>query len=169
MVTSSTSAKSDSQAEDLQQEPMKSVDAKEDKPVSASKAGPETAAAIVMVSSNVTPISRTARINNADVVVSKDTSKPRYRVQSVDDSYEVFGVDAIWHNQYVGPETNFIGIRKQFECDINAMILMVAKHVSDGLYEVISMNASAHSLTVICGCTKMRADLPPDMFADPSM
>ncbi|KAK0099262.1 hypothetical protein ONS95_006368 [Cadophora gregata] len=82
---------------------------------------------------------------------------------------EVYGVDAIWHNQYVGPETDFIGIRKQFECDINDMILLVAKHVADGLYEVISMNASAHSLTVVCGCTKMRRDLPPDMFAEPSM
>lgn len=60
-------------------------------------------------------------------------------------------------------------MRKQFGYDINAMILLVAKHLSDGLYEVISMNASPRSLTVVCGSTKMRRDLPPDMFADPSM
>ncbi|PVH79278.1 hypothetical protein DL98DRAFT_655527 [Cadophora sp. DSE1049] len=121
---------------------------------SASKADQGTVDATATESSSAIQTSRTARTSSADAAASNSTSKPRYRVHSVDDSYEVYGVDAIWHNQYVGPETDFIGMRKQFECDINAMILRVAKHVSDGLYEVISMNASAHSLTVVCGCTK---------------
>lgn len=97
-------------------------------------------------------------------------SKPRYHVQSIDDSYEIFGVDAVWHNMYAGPETDFIGFRKQYQCDINAMILMVARHVAHGLYFVISMNATPHMLTVICGCEKMQADLDlsGDMWAEPS-
>lgn len=103
------------------------------------------------------------------ITVSSDASKPRYHVKSVTDSYEIFGVDAIWHNQYIGPQSDFVGMRKQYDCDINAMILLVARHVSQGLYQVISMNATPHSLTVICGCERMRADMPQDMFADPSM
>jgi hypothetical protein len=103
------------------------------------------------------------------IIVSSDASRPRYHVQSVTDSYEIFGVDAIWCNQYAGPQSDFIGMRKQYDCDINAMILLVAKHVSQGVYYVISMNATPHSLTVVCACEKMRSDMPPDTFDDPSM
>ena len=95
------------------------------------------------------------------------TSKPRYRVQSLDDSYEVYGVDAIWYNQYAGPESDFICIRGQFDCDINALVMKVSGHVADGHYTVISMNATLHMLTVFCVCLKMQADLPEDMWHDP--
>lgn len=82
----------------------------------------------------------------------------KYHVQSPDESYEVFGVDAIWHNQYLGPETDFEGIRKRYHADINAMILEVTEHVRKGVYTVISMNATPHMLTVICACQKLEAD-----------
>lgn len=78
-------------------------------------------------------------------------------------------MDAIWHNQYAGPETDFVAFRKQYHCDINAMTLLVAKHVAQGLYSIISMNATPHLLTVICGCEKMRAELPSDMWDDPQI
>ena len=94
--------------------------------------------------------------------------KARYHVQSIDDTYKVYGVDAIWHNQYRGPDSDFIGMRKQFDCDINQLLLQVAKHVEIGLYHVITMSASPHSLTVVCGCEKMQEDMPGDMWDDPS-
>lgn len=97
-------------------------------------------------------------------------SKAKYHVQSIDETYEIYGVDAIWHNMYVGPETDFITFRMQYESNIDAMILMVARHVAQGLYSVISMNATPHMLTVICGCERMQADLglSGDLWADPA-
>lgn len=94
-------------------------------------------------------------------------SVPKYHVQSIDCSYEVYGVDAIWHNQYLGPKSDFIGFRKQYHCDINIMSLVVARHVEQGLYAIISMNATPHMLTVICACERMQADFPEDMWDDP--
>lgn len=65
--------------------------------------------------------------------------------------------------------SDFITFRKQYDCDINAMISMVARHVEQGLYFIISMNATPHMLTVICGCEKTQADLDLSghMWADP--
>lgn len=56
----------------------------------------------------------------------------------------------------------------QYDCDINALLLKVAKHVEAGLYFIISMNASPHFLTVVCGCQKMEKDFPEDMWRDPA-
>ena len=78
-------------------------------------------------------------------------------------------MDAIWHNQYRGPDSDFELLRGQYDCDINAMILMVAKHVEQGLYHIISMNATPHMLVVICGCEKRRDQMPADMFEEPLM
>jgi hypothetical protein len=96
------------------------------------------------------------------------TNKPRHHVQSIDDSYSIYGVDAIWHNQYRGPNSDFVGMRKQFDCDINQLLLQVSKHIESGLYTVITMSASPHSLTVVCGCERMEKDMPDDMWDDPS-
>lgn len=91
----------------------------------------------------------------------------RYHVQSLDESYEVFGVDAIWHNQYAGPESDFLGFRKQYDCDINLMIQKIAKHVAQGIYTIVSMNATPHMLTIICICQKLQVDFPADMWDEP--
>jgi len=48
------------------------------------------------------------------------------------------------------------------------MILKVARHVAQGVYTVISMNATPHMLTVICACESMQADFPEDMWDEPS-
>ena len=99
---------------------------------------------------------------------SSPTDKPRYHVQSIDDSYQIYGVDAIWHNQYRRPDSDFIGMRKQFDSDINQLLLRVAKHIEMGLYSVITMRVSPHSLTVVCGCERMQKDMPGDMWDDPA-
>lgn len=96
------------------------------------------------------------------------TSMSKYHVQSLDESYEVFGVDAIWYNQYAGPKTDFIAFRKQYHCDINAMILKVAEHVRKGVYNIISMNGTPHLLTVICACGRFQGDFPGDVWDEPS-
>ena len=94
--------------------------------------------------------------------------KTRYHVQSIDRSYSVYGVDAIWHNQYIGPDSDFKGMRKQFQCDVNQLLLQVAKHVELGLYFIITMSASPHSMTVVCGCQRKMEDMPNDMWDDPA-
>lgn len=70
---------------------------------------------------------------------------------------------------YAGPKSDFITTRKQYQCDINVMILLVAKHVEQGLYTVISMNATPHMLALICVCERMEADLPDGMWDDPAI
>jgi hypothetical protein len=95
------------------------------------------------------------------------TSIPKYHVQSLDSSYEVVGVDAIWHNQYAGPDSDFVAFRKQYHCDINAMIMMVSEHVRKGVYTVISLTATPHMLSVVCACEKFQADFPEDVWDEP--
>ncbi len=94
---------------------------------------------------------------------------PRYHVQPGGDRYSVYGVDAIWHNQYKGPNSDFGIMRGNFDCDINALILLVAKHVEQGHYSIISMNATPHMLVVVCIMEKNWGDLPKNMFEDPSL
>ena len=48
------------------------------------------------------------------------------------------------------------------------MILKVAEHVRDGVYTVVSMNATPHMLVVVCILEKLMADLPENMWDDPS-
>jgi hypothetical protein len=82
----------------------------------------------------------------------------------MDDDYEIRGVDAIWHNQYRGPDSDFGGIRGNYDRDIDFMLQLVATHVAQGLYTIVSVNATKHSLVVICNCLKMRKNMPSDMF-----
>jgi hypothetical protein len=96
------------------------------------------------------------------------TAGPRYHIHSGGDEYSIYGVDAIWHNQYKGPKSDFSIMRTTYECDINALILMVSKHVEQGHYSIISLNATPHMLVVVCGMEKKWADLPKDMFHRPS-
>lgn len=78
------------------------------------------------------------------------------------------GVDEIWHRQYAGPETDLLAFRKQYHCDINAMILQVAEDVRNVVYTVISINATPHMSTVICACEKFQADPPGDVWDETS-
>ena len=96
---------------------------------------------------------------NSTTSFSATTQKPRYHVQSIDDSYTIYGVDAIWHNMYCGNDSDFITFRKPYDCTIDQMLLLVARQVEVGLYSIISMSASVHQMTVVCACEKMQNEL----------
>lgn len=81
--------------------------------------------------------------------------------------FDIYGVDMIWHNMYRGPDSDFDGFRVQYDCTIEQAVQMVAQHVAQGLYGIISMTATKHALTVICACEKNMKDMPKDMFKDP--
>ncbi|KAK4579975.1 hypothetical protein LTR86_000177 [Recurvomyces mirabilis] len=156
--TSSSPSAKDVQAHS---DPTTSAAARETNQSSACPEGPEDAAVAPLGSCGATLISRTR------VASGPSTSTPRYHVQSEGEPYEILGVDAIWHNQYLGPDSDWYGIRKQYNTDINAMIMKVTEHMKKGVYTVISMNATTHMLVVIVACEKKQADFPEGMWDEP--
>ena len=80
--------------------------------------------------------------------------------------YDIQGVDGIWHNQYRGDLSDFGVFRKFFDHDVNWMLKKVSSHVEAGMYRIVSMSASAHSMVVVCICDKKWEDMPVDMFSD---
>ena len=81
-------------------------------------------------------------------------------------TYDVQGIDAIWHNIYCGDKSDFTTRRTTFDRDINWAVQKVAGHVATGLYRIINMTASEHQLVVVCICEKNEEDLPNDTFQD---
>lgn len=68
---------------------------------------------------------------------------------------------------YRGPKSDFETFRIQYDCTIEQAVQMVAQHVAQGLYGIISMTATKHALTVICGCEKKMEEFPEGMWHDP--
>lgn len=87
----------------------------------------------------------------------KSKSEPFISIE--DGVHTIHGVDCIWHNMYA--ESTFTTFRwiSPYD-DIDAMLIKVARNVEQGLYSIISMSASKHSLTVVCACEKNWKDLP---------
>ena len=69
--------------------------------------------------------------------------------------FEIHGVDVIWHNVYAGEKSDFSTFRQQRDEDINSLLQMVGRHLVRGLYSIVSLNASKHSLTITCICERM--------------
>ncbi|KAJ4856069.1 hypothetical protein T069G_09437 [Trichoderma breve] len=87
----------------------------------------------------------------------KSKSEPFISIE--DGVHTIHGVDCIWHNMYA--ESTFTTFRWISPYDgIDAMLIKVARNVEQGLYSIISMSASKHSLTVVCACEKNWEDLP---------
>jgi hypothetical protein len=86
----------------------------------------------------------------------------RTTVSIADPNVNVTGNDCIWHNMYA--DSDFRTLRKWFECDADEMLLKIAGHVRDGLYSLISLNASKHSFVVVCACSKNLEGLPEGWF-----
>lgn len=86
------------------------------------------------------------------------------RIDLSDPSVEAFGIDCIWHNMNAEP-TSFITFRKWFVLDINEMLIKVAGHVEMGLYQIISVNATKHSLVVVCVSNKKLEEFPEGSLA----
>lgn len=58
----------------------------------------------------------------------------------------------------------FVTFRKWFSLDLDAMMLRVTEHVQAGYYSLIAVNASKHSLVVICGSDLAIVDFPDGAF-----
>ncbi len=52
----------------------------------------------------------------------------------------------------------------QFDCDIDTVVAMVGRHVSEGWYRIVSISATMNMLVVVCGMERMWADLPEGFF-----
>ncbi|KAL5085015.1 hypothetical protein Trisim1_011019 [Trichoderma cf. simile WF8] len=87
----------------------------------------------------------------------KSKSEPFISIE--DGVHTIHGVDCIWHNMYC--ESTFTTFRWiPAHETIDSMLIKVARNVEQGLYSIISMSASKHSLTVVCACEKNWEDLP---------
>lgn len=81
--------------------------------------------------------------------------------------FDIYGVDVIWHNVYAGDDTDWSTLRKQYDSDIDLLIQMVGQHLAQGLYTIVSLNATKHSLTVNCICEKMTSEVLKSLFSEP--
>lgn len=107
---------------------------------------------------------------NASVSATEDLPPGFKRLP--DGTYQaVYNVDVIFTNVNYG--SDFRGIRSGTDKSLQDAILQVAKHISRGLYKVVSLNASEHMLTVIISTELSRDELmykngfPWDMEDDP--
>ena len=83
-------------------------------------------------------------------------------VSVADPSVSVTGIDAIWHN--MNCRSDFTAIRKWFAMSVDELYLKVGEHVRQGLYSIISINASKHSFMVICATTKDKNEFSEDCW-----
>ncbi|KAL6886016.1 hypothetical protein GGI43DRAFT_277593 [Trichoderma evansii] len=75
-----------------------------------------------------------------------------------DGTYQaVYNVDVIFTNINYGSDFRFI--RSGTDKSVQDAILQVAKHISRGLYKVVSLNASEHMLAVIISTELSRDEL----------
>ncbi|RFU80035.1 hypothetical protein TARUN_2153 [Trichoderma arundinaceum] len=82
-----------------------------------------------------------------------------------DGVHKIRGVDCIWHNMYA--ESTFTTFRWiPAHEDVDSMLIKVARNVEQGLYSIISLSASKHSLTVVCACEKNWEDLPQGWYCN---
>lgn len=89
---------------------------------------------------------------------------PPSKVDIGDPAYEVHGVDVIWHNMNVENENAFQTFRHWSQDSIDQLLIRVAGHLQAGHYSVISLNASKHSLVVICASVLTNAELVDIVF-----
>lgn len=61
-------------------------------------------------------------------------------------------IDFIWHNLHC--KSSIRTIRGPKDMTVNQLFVAVAKHVKDGLYELISVDATAYAFIVICSSEK---------------
>ncbi|KAK3048343.1 hypothetical protein LTR09_010336 [Extremus antarcticus] len=86
------------------------------------------------------------------------------QVDISDPSVRVTGIDAIWHNIDATSADAFTTFRKWFQDDLDTMVARVNGHVQQGLYSQIAINASKHSIVVICASKLALKDFPDGAF-----
>lgn len=86
-----------------------------------------------------------------------------FQIDISDPSVRVVGIDAIWHNMDAS-DGAFITFRKWFQDDLDTMVARVNGHVQQGLYSLIAITASKHSVVVICASKLALEDFPDGAF-----
>src|SRR5277367_927547 len=66
-------------------------------------------------------------------------------------------VDCIWHNQTAS--STFRSSRCSFNASVDDVFLEIAKHVRDGVYNIVSICASAYSFAIICKTDKTQEEI----------
>lgn len=117
--------------------------------------------------SNEDPVLLDRAESTPEQAITLDGDHPESKSQPVidieDGVHTIRGVDCIWHNMYA--ESTFTTFRWiPAHEDIDSMLIKVARNVEQGLYSIISLSASKHSLTVVCACEKNWEDLPEGWF-----
>jgi len=66
--------------------------------------------------------------------------------------HDDFDITIIWHNLYLGPDSDFIAFRRESQGPIERILVNFAKALETGLFQVVSLNASKNlfCVTVIC-------------------
>ncbi|KAB8217465.1 hypothetical protein BDV33DRAFT_177109 [Aspergillus novoparasiticus] len=66
-------------------------------------------------------------------------------------------VHATWFN--VHDRSDFRNISISLPASIDKITIAIGNHVRDGVYSIVSMSASAYSITVVCSTEKSRAEV----------
>lgn len=66
--------------------------------------------------------------------------------------HDDFDISIIWHNLYVGPNSNFFAFRKESKGPIEQILVRFGEALNTCLFQVVSLNASKNlfCVTVIC-------------------
>ncbi|KAE8134268.1 hypothetical protein BDV38DRAFT_255499 [Aspergillus pseudotamarii] len=66
-------------------------------------------------------------------------------------------IHAAWFN--VHDRSDFRNISTSLPASIDKITIAIGNHVRDGVYSIVSMSASAYSITVVCSTEKSRAEV----------
>ncbi|KAE8361596.1 hypothetical protein BDV27DRAFT_132759 [Aspergillus caelatus] len=66
-------------------------------------------------------------------------------------------IHATWFN--VHDRSDFRNISISLPASIDKITIAIGNHVRDGVYSIVSMSASAYSITVVCSTEKSRAEV----------
>jgi hypothetical protein len=79
--------------------------------------------------------------------------RPFFCIASIlDAKHDDFDITVIWHNLYLGPNSDFIAFRRESQGPIERIMVSFAKALETGLFQLVSLNASKNifCVTVIC-------------------
>jgi hypothetical protein len=75
---------------------------------------------------------------------------------------QAVGMDCIWQNIDTTHANTFTTLRKWIHEDVDAIIMRIAGHVQNGLYRLVAVQVSKHSLVVVCMYDKPLEEFPAD-------
>lgn len=84
------------------------------------------------------------------------------RVDISDPDIITSGMDGIWHN--LTEDQAWVTFRKWLQDSPDEMMNRVARHVGQGLYSIVSLSLSKHSVAVVCVSSKPLGEWPEDAW-----